>query len=70
MFLLSDLKLSSLLTLISFFWQGLLESFMDSKMFEENLDYVSPNIEVDGKQTHCFPRGQSLSVLLYLSTQK
>ena len=30
------------------------------------------NIEVEGKQkkNHCFPRGQSLSVLLYLPTQK
>ena len=29
------------------------------------------NIEVEGKKkTHCFPRGQSLSVLLYLPTQK
>ena len=27
------------------------------------------NIEVEGKKTHCFPRGQSLSVLLYLPTQ-
>ena len=28
------------------------------------------NIEVEGKQNYCFPRGQSLSVLLYLPTQK
>ena len=27
------------------------------------------NIEVEGKQTHCFPWDQSLSVLLYLPTQ-
>ena len=28
------------------------------------------NIEVEGNKTHCFPRGQSLSVLLYLPIQK
>ena len=28
------------------------------------------NIEVEGKQTHCIPRGKSLSVLLYLPTKK
>ena len=27
------------------------------------------NIEVEENKTHCFPRGQSLSVLLYLPTQ-
>ena len=27
------------------------------------------NIEVEGKQNSLFPRGQSLSVLLYLPTQ-
>ena len=28
------------------------------------------NIEVEGKQNSLFPEGQSLSVLLYLATQK
>ena len=28
------------------------------------------NIEVEGKQNSLFPRGQSLSVLLHLRTQK
>ena len=27
-------------------------------------------MRVEGKKTFCFPRGQSLSVLLYLATQK
>ena len=39
--------------------------------FPETVDgEAEGNIEVEGKQTHCFPRGQSLSVLLYLPTQK
>ena len=33
------------------------------------LGFASGNIEVEGKQTHCFPWDQSLSVLLYLPTQ-
>ena len=31
---------------------------------------VEGNIEVEGKQNSLFPEGQSLSVLLYLPTQK
>jgi len=42
--------------------------------FPENLSIprgeAEGNIEVEGKQTHCFPRSQSLSVLLYFPTQK
>ena len=40
----------------------------------ESVSFGSPrlsvNIEVEGENTHCFPRGQTLIVLLHLPTQK
>ena len=41
--------------------------FPETSMFPE----ASPRgtLRFEGKKTHCFPRGQPLSVLLYLPTQ-
>ena len=44
--------------------------FCSPETFNVPRGEAEENIEVEGNKTHCFPWGQSLSVLLYLPTQK